>query len=125
MKIDNNKTEGDTMSDTAKHHASNINLNDYTNIIISISGGKDSQTIVGVMTAMAREQNYQGTMIATHADTGAEWNESLPHCEMLCEHYSLELVVAHPYRDLPDHIEQRCAKCHAQCKPGWPSSAAQ
>jgi len=59
-----------------------------------------------------------------HADTGAEWPQSLPHCQMLCRHYGIELRVAIPHRLLPDHIEARCRKLQADGrKGGWPSSA--
>jgi 3'-phosphoadenosine 5'-phosphosulfate sulfotransferase (PAPS reductase)/FAD synthetase len=101
-----------------------MNLGDYSAVVISISGGKDSQTIMGVVMQMVREQSYGGHVIAVHADTGAEWPQSLPHCRMLCKHYGLELRVAIPFRALPQHIERRCLMMAAQKpigKPGWPS----
>jgi 3'-phosphoadenosine 5'-phosphosulfate sulfotransferase (PAPS reductase)/FAD synthetase len=101
-----------------------MKLGDYSAVVIAISGGKDSQTILGVVLAMAREQSYGGQIMAIHADTGAEWRESLPHCEMLCQHYGIPLKVALPHRALPDHIERRClmmAKQEPCGKPGWPS----
>lgn len=101
-----------------------IDLHEYSAIAISISGGKDSQTILGVMMAEVLKQQFAGTVIAIHADTGAEWNESLPHCRMLCEYYDIPLHVAIPHRALPDHIERRCAMMAIQeprGKPGWPS----
>lgn len=99
-------------------------LGNYSGIAISISGGKDSQTILGVMASQAKEQNYGGKLIAIHADTGAEWPQSLPHCRMLCEHYGIPLYVATPFRSLPDHIEKRCRDLAAHGrKGGWPSPA--
>jgi len=103
-----------------------MTLADHSAIVISISGGKDSQTIMGVVMRMVREQSYGGTVIAIHADTGAEWPQSLPHCRMLCEHYGIELRVAIPFRALPAHIERRCKMMAVQTprgKPGWPSPA--
>ncbi|MFA6568128.1 MAG: phosphoadenosine phosphosulfate reductase family protein [Victivallales bacterium] len=101
-------------------------LGNYSSIVISISGGKDSQTILGVVLGMAREQQYAGLITAIHADTGAEWPQSLPHCQMLCNHYGIKLHVAVPHRALPQHIERRCSMMAIQQprgKPGWPSPA--
>lgn len=101
-----------------------INLGDYSDVLVSVSGGKDSQTILGVMFEMARAQSYGGNLRAIHADTGAEWRESLLHCQMLCDHYGIDLDVALPHRALPAHIERRCAMMAVQeprGKPGWPS----
>jgi len=103
-----------------------MNLHDYDGVAVSISGGKDSQTILGVTMALVRMQAYTGHVFAIHADTGAEWRESLPHCELLCKHYGVGLIVAQPFRALPDHIERRCKMMAAQLprgKPGWPSPA--
>ena len=103
-----------------------MTLGDYSAVVISISGGKDSQTIMGVIMAAVRAQSYGGHVLAVHADTGAEWPQSLPHCRMLCEHYGIPLRLAVPHRALPDHIERRCwmmAKQQPRGKPGWPSPA--
>lgn len=99
-----------------------MNLNAHQGLVISISGGKDSQTIMGVVLGMAKTQNYSGKIIAVHADTGAEWPQSLPHCRLLCDHYQIPLEVAVPFRALPDHIERR-ARMIGHEKPFWPSSA--
>jgi 3'-phosphoadenosine 5'-phosphosulfate sulfotransferase (PAPS reductase)/FAD synthetase len=103
-----------------------MNLLDYSAIVINISGGKDSQTIMGVVMAEVKKQAYSGDVLAIHADTKAEWPQSLPHCQLLCEHYRLQLIVAEPFRPLPEHIERRCIMMAAQQprgKPGWPSPA--
>lgn len=103
-----------------------MTLLDFDVIAINISGGKDSQTIMGVIMGQVRAHNYPGRVIAVHADTGAEWPQSLPHCELLCKHYGIELQVAVPFRNLPDHIERRCKMMAIQeprGKPGWPSPA--
>ena len=101
-----------------------ISLSNYNGIVISISGGKDSQTILDVVFNMVKRDNWGGRLLAVHADTGAEWPQSLPHCQMLCRHYGIELRVAIPHRLLPDHIEARCRKLQADGrKGGWPSSA--
>lgn len=103
-----------------------MNLCDYSALAINISGGKDSQTILGVIMQAVKDQGYTGQVIAVHADTGAEWPQSLPHCQMLCQHYGIKLEVAIPHRALPAHIERRCemmAKQEPRGKPGWPSPA--
>lgn len=100
-----------------------MKMSDYSAVMVSISGGKDSQTILGVVIQKAREEAYTGNIIAVHADTGAEWPQSRPHCEMLCKHYAIPLMVAQPFRALPDHIEQRVKKLEGSGKPAWPSAA--
>jgi 3'-phosphoadenosine 5'-phosphosulfate sulfotransferase (PAPS reductase)/FAD synthetase len=103
-----------------------MKLGDHSGIAISISGGKDSQTIIGVIMQMVKEQGYGGPVVAIHADTGAEWPQSLGHCELLCRHYGIPFEVAVPFRALPDHIERRCKMMAEQTpvgKPGWPSPA--
>lgn len=103
-----------------------MNLLDYDSVVINLSGGKDSQMILGVMMNMAVQKGYSRQIIAVHADTGAEWPQSLPHCQMLCKFYGIDLVVANPFRKLPEHIERRCRMMAAQeprGKPGWPSPA--
>ena len=101
-----------------------MQLGDYDAVAVSISGGKDSQTILGVVLALAREQSYGGKVVAIHADTGAEWPQSLPHCRMLCAHYGVPLLVAVPHRALPEHIERRCRMLAEQGKAGgWPDAA--
>ena len=101
-----------------------MTLGDYSAVVISISGGKDSQTIMGVIMAEVRAQSYGGAVLAVHADTGAEWPQSLPHCHMLCEHYGIPLKVALPFRALPQHIERRCKMLAEQGrKGGWPNMA--
>lgn len=100
-----------------------IKLSDYSGVVVSISGGKDSQTILGVIASQAKAENYNGKLLAVHADTGAEWKESLPHCQKLCAAYNIQLSVAEPFRKLPEHIEKRkmfpsaaCRFCTSDCK---------
>lgn len=101
-----------------------MNLGNYSAIVLSISGGKDSQTILGVIMNKVSKQGFSGPILAIHADTGAEWPQSLPHCEMLCKHYGISFKVANPFRRLPEHIERRCRHLQEQGrKGGWPSSA--
>jgi len=101
-----------------------MKLADYSAVIVSISGGKDSQACMDLIHQLAVEQQYSERIYAVHADTGAEWPESLPHCRYLCEAYGFDLHVAVPFRKLPDHIERRCRILQEQGKAGgWPSAA--
>lgn len=102
-----------------------IRLNEYSAVVISISGGKDSQGILRTMVGLVRDQEYAGSVVAVHADTGGEWPQSLPHCRMLCNHYGIPLEVALPVRPLPEHIERRAQvlKEAGKDEPAWPSSA--
>jgi len=101
-----------------------IDLHSYNAVFVSISGGKDSQVVLGVIMDAVREQGYQGNVIAVHADTGAEWPQSLSHCRTLCAHYGIPLEIAIPVRPLPDRIEMRCRELQERGKKGgWPDMA--
>jgi 3'-phosphoadenosine 5'-phosphosulfate sulfotransferase (PAPS reductase)/FAD synthetase len=101
-----------------------LDLGRFSAIIVSISGGKDSQVCLDLTYRLVRERNYGGRVLAIHADTGAEWKQSWPHCEMLCKAYGFELFKAMPNHPLPNKIEARCRKLQVEGrKGGWPSAA--
>lgn len=99
-----------------------MNLADYSAVVVSLSGGKDSQVCLYLADTLRREQGYTGKVVAVHGDTGAEWPQTLGHCQMLCDAHGIELLVARPAVDLPRYIENRCRKLQAAGrKGGWPS----
>ena len=99
-----------------------MRFTDYDAVVLSVSGGKDSQCMMPVvMAAVAR----QAPACVIYADTGAEDYATLGHVGYLCRAYRVPLHVAVPFRALPDHIEARCRKMQAAGrKGGWPSSAS-
>lgn len=92
-------------------------------LALSLSGGKDSQALLNVLVEASRAHQWPGRIFAIHADLGrAEWKETLPFCEKLCEGLDIPFqVVRRPQGDLVQEIEDRMVKLGGE-KPHWPSS---
>ena len=94
------------------------NLHDFDRILISTSGGKDSQTMLHEVMVLAKEQNYPSDQItAVHADLGqVEWEGTSELAELQVQLYGIEFVKIHrELGDLLDQVEQRGM---------WPSNTA-
>lgn len=97
-----------------------MNLSAYDKIILSISGGKDSQAMTELVSA---ESKIHDRLVLAYADTGAEWKESLIQCELISKKYNIPLIVGKAYRPLPEEIMLRgmwpsssCRLCTSNCK---------
>lgn len=93
-----------------------ITLTDYDRVIISSSGGKDSQAQLTFLVELAREQGYPlDRMTVAHADLGrSEWPGTGELAQAQADHYGLEMrVVKRPQGDLLTQVEARGK---------WPSS---
>ena len=100
-----------------------IKFKEYDKVILSVSGGKDSQAMVEVMVAEAISQEAQDKLLLAYADTGAEWKESRMQCQEMEAFYGIPLRIIEAYRPLPEHIERRgmwpsmaCRYCTSDCK---------
>ncbi len=95
-------------------------------VAVSISGGKDSQSILKALVAHHARHGWSGEIFAIHAHLGrAEWRESLPVCRRLAAEHGLALVVARRAQgDLFDQIVARRERLNGTGKPFWPGSAA-
>ena len=101
-----------------------MNIADYGAVIISLSGGKDSQVCMDVIHSEAKRVHYSGELMAIHADTGGEWPQTSDHCRYLAAAYGIKLRIVQPGRLLPDMIEARCRRLQLEGrKGGWPSAA--
>lgn len=86
------------------------NLHDYDFVIINSSGGKDSQTMMRAVVALADAQNYsRDGIIVAHADLGrVEWEGTKELCQEQAEYYGLAFqAIARPQGDLLFHVQQR------------------
>ncbi|NJL73629.1 MAG: phosphoadenosine phosphosulfate reductase family protein [Saprospiraceae bacterium] len=91
-----------------------------TVVIVSISGGKDSQAMGNWLMAN-REPNVE--YIALHADVGKwEWKHSLLFSKQLAEQWGIPIVVVKPKLELHDQVLRRMAT--RPDVPPFPSSAA-
>lgn len=96
-------------------------------LVISISGGKDSQALLNVLAHAHQALGWPGPMIAVHAHLGrAEWPQTLDHCRRICDRagVELEIVKRSAGGDLVDRWAQRMQALAGTGKPFW-SSAAQ
>lgn len=101
----------------------NIRLVNYDKIVLSISGGKDSQAMTEIMVRQAIKDSLSDRIVLVYADTGAEWKESKIQCQLIAQKYDLPLLVKEAYRPLPQHIQRRgkwpsmaCRYCTSDCK---------
>jgi len=93
-----------------------VNLHDYHRVVISSSGGKDSQAQLTHLVELARTQEYPlGRVTVSHADLGrSEWAGTGELVHDQAGAYGVEVrVVKRPQGDLLDQIEARGM---------WPSS---
>lgn len=100
-----------------------MNLRPYDTIVLSLSGGKDSQAMLAIIAALAIVQGVHSKLKPIHIDTGNEWPESQPHCEMMVAAAGLSLTTIKPLRPMLDEIKRRarwpCASiryCTSSCK---------
>jgi 3'-phosphoadenosine 5'-phosphosulfate sulfotransferase (PAPS reductase)/FAD synthetase len=93
-------------------------------LFISISGGKDGQAMLSALSRKHRELGWRCGLFAIHADLGrAEWPQSLPHCEKICEEAGVPLtIVNRPQGDLVQEIEDRMHKLSCTERMPWPTA---
>lgn len=93
-------------------------------LAVSISGGKDSQAMLAALVALHRERGWAGDLFAVHAHLGkAEWQQSRPHCQALCERLGVPLLeVNRPQGDLVDEIRDRMEKLRGTNTAPWPDA---
>lgn len=92
-------------------------------LVISISGGKDSQALLNTLAAWHRERAWPGPVLALHSDLGrAEWKQTAEHVRRITAHAGIELVVVRrPKGDLFSRFEERAAAVAGSAIPWAPS----
>jgi 3'-phosphoadenosine 5'-phosphosulfate sulfotransferase (PAPS reductase)/FAD synthetase len=92
-------------------------------LIVSVSGGKDSDAMALVLHRARQHFRWRGRFILCHADLGRmEWPQSLPHCRDLVDRLDAEFVVVQHDHDLLEGIQRRRIK--RPDAPPFPSAAA-
>jgi len=85
-----------------------MNLNAWDWIVISTSGGKDSQAMMAMMVRMAREQGVLDKVVAVHADLGrVEWAGTAALAHRHAMRHGIQFRKVRRDEDLLDHIERR------------------
>src|SRR5258707_10581601 len=79
---------------------------------ISISGGRDSDAMALLLTALHRERRYTGSLELCHCDMGrSEWSFTREYVRQRAESLNISLaIVLNPQRDLLDLFRQRSTK---------------
>ncbi len=107
-------------------------LRDGATLVISISGGKDSQAMLKVLLQRRIEEGWSGDVVLFHNDLGrAEWPQTPAFVHKMAADVGLPLVVRMRIReghgfDLFDEIDLRRINMDTKGdadKPHWPSSA--
>lgn len=100
-------------------------------IILSISGGKDSDVMVKLVLEFMAEQKLSNEVILWHSHLGrAEWAETPAYVESIAQRYNLPLFVQFPAKngiqvDLLDEIDKRRKAMDEKGQgdlPHWPSA---
>lgn len=95
-------------------------------LMISISGGKDSQAMLKALFRASKERGWTGPLLAIHAHLGRmEWPETLGEVHRQCDLLGIELlIVERPQGDFLDLMIDRMHTVAGQGIPFWPSSSA-
>jgi 3'-phosphoadenosine 5'-phosphosulfate sulfotransferase (PAPS reductase)/FAD synthetase len=93
-------------------------------LVISVSGGKDSDAMAIALSELRTRNKWTGRMILIHADLGRmEWQQSKTRCEKLAERLNAEFVVVeHSKGDLLTGIDAR--RESRPDSPAFPSPAS-
>ncbi len=99
-------------------------LEDGATLVISISGGKDSQALLSSLLTARATHGWTGRVVAIHADLGrAEWNETPAFVRAMAAKYDVELVIVRRTKgDLVERWQARMAQLKGTGKPFWSSS---
>lgn len=98
-------------------------------LLVSISGGKDSQAMTNYLVDLYKARNWQATVVAVHADLGRiEWPQTGAMVERIAAERGIPLsIVRRPKGDMIDRWDEnraRLVKAGKENTPPWSSSAA-
>lgn len=100
-------------------------LREGADLLLSVSGGKDSDAMSHYLIDMHRREGWTGDVRMVHANLGenrVEWHQTPQYVKDLAKRKGVPLhVVQWPHGDLIDRIWQRYEK--DSTRPPWPSSA--
>lgn len=99
-------------------------LRNGATLVLSVSGGKDSDAMSHHLLEMREREGWTGKAVMVHADLGAriEWKQTPEYVRDLARRKGVELhVVRWSHGDLIDRIWQRYYKDPS--RPCWPSAA--
>ena len=111
-------------------------LDNDSALIVSVSGGKDSDCMALEIARLRQQYNWQGRFVLLHCDVGRmEWKQSIHHCEQLAQKLGAEFVVVrHHDKDLIDGIWARYdsrpdappfpSNAYRWCTAGWKRNPA-
>ena len=99
-------------------------LRDGATLVLSVSGGKDSDTMTHYLMDLRQTEGWSGDVCMVHADLGkrVEWHQTPDYVRDLAKRKGVPLhIVRWTHGDLIDRIWQRYYK--DPNRPCWPSSS--
>jgi len=101
-------------------------LHQESGVAIGVSGGKDSSALLIVVSALIRTRYPHVEIVALHADTGMEWQQTEPHLRDITNRLGIPLhIVRREKGDLIQRIQQRYEYLQSGGKtdtPMWPDA---
>jgi 3'-phosphoadenosine 5'-phosphosulfate sulfotransferase (PAPS reductase)/FAD synthetase len=99
-----------------------VRLENYDWIVVSTSGGKDSQTMLRRVVRLCEPLGIKDRIVAVHADMGqVEWPGVPELAREQAEHYGVRFeVVSRPQGDLLQHVRDRSRTLQARAKADPP-----
>src|SRR5262245_58387740 len=99
-----------------------VRLDRYDWIVVSTSGGKDSQTMLRLVCRAAAAAGVLDRVVAVHADMGqVEWPGVPELAREQADHYGVRFeIVRRPQGDLLQHVRDRSKKLRARAKAAPP-----
>jgi 3'-phosphoadenosine 5'-phosphosulfate sulfotransferase (PAPS reductase)/FAD synthetase len=99
-----------------------VRLERYDWIVVSTSGGKDSQTMLRMVCKLADQAGVLDRVVAVHADMGrVEWPGVPELAAEQAAHYGVRFeVVSRPQGDLLQHVRDRSKSLRARAKADPP-----
>lgn len=99
-----------------------VRLERYDWIVVSTSGGKDSQTMLRLVCKLAKQAGVLNRVVAVHADMGqVEWPGVPELASEQAAHYGVRFeAVSRPQGDLLQHVRDRSRTLKARAKSDPP-----
>lgn len=99
-------------------------------LVVSVSGGKDSQALARALAALHRERGWRGDLIAVHADLGRiEWKQTPGHVKRIADESEIPLEIVRRRNgvgkwDMVDRWKERAETMQAKGQQPRPWSDA-
>ena len=105
MDLINNIIDTDDINNLTVYESilkTNSKLQGYDNVLVSISGGSDSDIILDLVTKLDTEHKYHYVFF----DTGLEYKATKEHLKYLENKYNINIVIERPKKPVPLAVKE-------------------